>query len=316
MPKKRCRSKDKKIINIKNNLMSQVEKIFKQCNNNAFKTRHTYLNVVEHFCEWVGEKYRLQKFKNVKEKHIEAYADYLKEQGYSAAYIMKILSGIRFFHNRSGSNHALSEDNKAFDLEKRIEGGVERAWTQEEINKVIEFAKADGREDIVLIIKACSSFGLRIEEAVTLTTNQVYRATITNTLSITGKHGLTRHMLLSNLFQYELLHELLVDAPRGGKIFINGSKKTHLVIQEVKDYIYRNRDKFQDADRLGYDEIQKAKREGRIEKAKLSAHGLRHFYAVQRMKETGSLKQTAEEMGHNRPSITTCYTCTKGTLRE
>lgn len=307
MSKKRTRSKDKKVINIKNNLMYQVEKIFKQCNNNAFKTRHTYLNVVEHFCEWVGEKYRLQKFKNVKEKHIEAYTEYLKEQGYSAAYIMKILSGIRFFHSRSGSDYALSEDNKAFDLEKRIEGGVERAWSQEEIEKAVALAKADGREDIALIIRLCDGFGLRIEEAVTLTTNQVYRATTTSNLSITGKHGLTRQLTLSNLLQFELLHEALKDAPRGGKIFINGSKKTHLVIQEVKDYIYRNRDKFQDADRLGVEEIKKAKKGGKVERAKLSAHGLRHSYAVRRLKETGSLKKTSEEIGHFRPQITKTY---------
>lgn len=315
MSKKRTRSKDKKVVNIKNNLMSQVDKIFKQCNNNAFKTRHTYLNVVEHFCEWVGEKYRLQKFKNVKEKHIEAYAEFLKEQGYSASYIMKILSGIRFFHSRSGSNYALSEDNKAFGLEKRIEGGVERAWTFEEIQKAIELARADGRDDIALIIKLCDGFGLRIEEAVTLTTNQVYRATTTNILSITGKHGLSRQLTLSNLLQFELLHEALEDAPRGGKIFIDGTKKTHLVIQEVKDYIYRNRDKFQDADRLDVEEIKKAKKEGRIERAKLSAHGLRHSYAVRRLKETKSLEKSSEELGHKRTRIVNTYTCIKGSLR-
>lgn len=63
------------------NLCEQVSSIYKHCNELSFGTRKRHFEATKRFCSFLADRYRLQKFKNVEDRHFRAYAEYLKERG-------------------------------------------------------------------------------------------------------------------------------------------------------------------------------------------------------------------------------------------
>ena len=88
------------------NLLAQVESIYKHSNELSFKTRARYYEATKRFCKFLADNYRLQNFKNVEDRHFKAYVEHLKENN-SAATIQSDLSGIRYFHRKSGSKKSI-----------------------------------------------------------------------------------------------------------------------------------------------------------------------------------------------------------------
>ena len=145
------------------NLCEQVTSIYKHCNELSFGTRKRHYEATKRFCGFLADNFRLQKFKNVEDRHFRAYVEYLIESGASPATIQSDLSGIRFFHRLSGSKNKLSENN-CLDLPKRAVGVENRAWLPEEKEKARAIAEEMGRTDVVIAIDFIDAFGLRIEE--------------------------------------------------------------------------------------------------------------------------------------------------------
>ena len=108
------------------NLCEQVTSIYKHCNELSFGTRKRHFEATKRFCGFLADNFRLQKFKNVEDRHFRAYVEYLIESGASPATIQSDLSGIRFFHRLSGSKNKLSENN-CLDLPKRSVGVENRS---------------------------------------------------------------------------------------------------------------------------------------------------------------------------------------------
>ena len=102
------------------NLLAQVESIYKHSNELSFKTRARYYEATKRFCKFLANNFRLQNFKNVEDRHFKAYVEHLKENN-SAATIQSDLSGIRYFHRKSGSKNRLSPNSK-LNLPKRATG--------------------------------------------------------------------------------------------------------------------------------------------------------------------------------------------------
>ena len=93
------------------NLLAQVESIYRHSNELSFKTRARYYEATKRFCKFLADNFRLQNFKNVEDRHFKAYVEHLKENN-SAATIQSDLSGIRYFHRKSGSKNRLSKNDK------------------------------------------------------------------------------------------------------------------------------------------------------------------------------------------------------------
>ena len=87
-------------------MLAQVESIYKHSNELSFKIRARYFEATKRFCKFLADNYRLQNFKNVEDRHFKAYAEHLKENN-AAATIQSDLSGIRYFHRKSGSKNKL-----------------------------------------------------------------------------------------------------------------------------------------------------------------------------------------------------------------
>lgn len=133
------------------NLCEQVASIHKHCNELSYGTRKRYYEATKRFCAFLADNFRLEKFKNVEDRHFRAYVEHLIESGTAPATIQSDLSGIRFFHRKSGSKNKLSE-NERLNLPKRAVGTENRAWLPEEKEKARAIAEEMGRTDVVLNI--------------------------------------------------------------------------------------------------------------------------------------------------------------------
>ena len=91
------------------NLVSQIDSILAYSNERSIKSRYRYYEATKRFCRFLADNYRLQKFKNVEDRHFRAYVKYLKENN-EATTIQTDLSGIRYFHEKSSSKNKLSEN--------------------------------------------------------------------------------------------------------------------------------------------------------------------------------------------------------------
>lgn len=158
------------------NLVAQIDSILAHSNERSIKSRYRYYEAAKRFCRFLADNYHLQKFKNVEDRHLRAYVEYLKENN-AAATIQTDLSGIRYFHEKSGSKNKLSP-NEALDLPKRAVGKEDRAWTADEIKKAREVAREMCRTDVEIAIDLVLAFGLRIEEMCKLKVAQLMHADI------------------------------------------------------------------------------------------------------------------------------------------
>ena len=177
------------------NLLAQIDAIYKHSNELSFKTRARYFEATKRFCKFLADNFRLQNFRNVEDRHFKAYVEYLKENK-SAATIQSDLSGIRYFHRKSGNKNRLSPNSK-LNLPKRATGVRDHSFIAKEIVGMRQLAITQGRQDVVIAIDFTEKFGLRLEEVCTLRVEYLMSALKTGQLVIKGKGGQTRSIDLN-----------------------------------------------------------------------------------------------------------------------
>jgi len=236
---------------MKQNLISQIKKINRETNERSYKTRERYYDATERFCGYLAMNFHLQKFQNVREKHLHDYTKYLKETNISTKTIKTELSAIRFFHDHSGSHNILPDNNK-LNLDKVESSKIDRAWTIEEIKEGIALAKIMGRADVAASLNLGYQFGMRLEETCRCNVSYLKSAIDNEELYVKGKGGQIRYVPVKNEKQMDLLHGLLKYAQMqkktgGEKIFVDSVKGgTEAKKKSIEGWIQRNRDKFTD----------------------------------------------------------------------
>lgn len=60
-----------------------------------------YYEATKRFCAFLADNFRLEKFKNVEDRHFRAYVEHLIESGTAPAAIQSGLSGIQLFSTES-----------------------------------------------------------------------------------------------------------------------------------------------------------------------------------------------------------------------
>lgn len=282
------------------------------------KPGKSYLGAESRFCGFLAEHYRLQNIKNVEGRHLRAYVEQLQDEGKSAAYIDATLSGIRFYHRRSGSKNRLPE-NKDLHLEKRHPGKLNRAWLTSEIVKACEIAHEMGDQDVMMAILLGANFGLRVSEIVTVRINQLENALNHRQFHVPrGKGGQKRDIPVDTKNQVMLLKQLLNYAKKRARTrrLFAVRYHEHSVLKEKNRLIRwmnNHRKKFIDPDRAS--RVKPGKKPRATER--LGFHSLRHYYEQQyesRLRAEGKLtdeeirREVSESMGHHRPSVTKLYT--------
>jgi site-specific recombinase XerD len=259
----------------------------------------------------LADNYRLQKFKNVEDRHFRAYVKYLKENN-EATTIQTDLSGIRYFHEKSGSKNKLSE-NVQLNLPKRAVGKEDRSWTSEEIGKARVVAREMGRVDVEISLDLVPTFGLRIEELCRLKVEQLMHAEKYGQLIVQGKGKKTRPIPV-NEEQMKIIKKYLdyakVSGRAPGDYLISSSEKNGVLHEKrsLQNWMSFNREKFMDENRADMKEEGKKDRHETI-----SWHGLRHNYAQRRFEEVSKVspekakKVVSHDLGHGRDTVTPIY---------
>ncbi|WP_372997386.1 tyrosine-type recombinase/integrase [Lutispora sp.] len=281
------------------NLLAQIERISKHARQGSFKTRERYKGAVIRFIMFLAEVFKLQKFANVQDKHISAYIKHMQDKGLSASTIKTDLAAIRYFHDQCPEAKYVISDNGAFELEKRLFGGVDRTWSQIEFTGMVNIAWELGQTRIVYVLCLGRYQGLRIHEALRLDRAAAESALKAGILHVKGKNGKERDVLLRSQIR-RVFHILLEEVSRGEKLFILPSEKTHLVIKQIQNFIVRHR--------------HKVAASGRV--TNMTFHGLRHTFAAEEyskriaagMSEYKARKEVAKILGHDRDDVTDIYT--------
>ena len=293
------------------NLVSQIDSILKHSNERSIKSRYRYYEATKRFCRFLADNYRLQKFKNVEDRHFRAYAEYLKKNN-EATTIQTDLSGIRYFHEKSGSKNKLSE-NVQLNLPKRSVGKEDRSWTPEEISKARVVAREMGRVDVEISLDLVPTFGLRIEELCRLKVEHLMHAKENEQLIVQGKGKKTRPIPV-NEEQMKIIKKYLdyakVSGRAPGDYLISSSEKNGVLHEKrsLQNWMSFNREKFMDENRADMKEEGKKNRHETI-----SWHGLRHNYAQRRFEEVSKVspekakKVVSHDLGHGRDTVTPIY---------
>lgn len=287
---------DEKAKNIYKNLERQIDKIAKHNRQGSFKTKERYHQANKQFCKHVAEKFSTQKFSNISNKHVESYIGEMKSKGLAPSTIKTNVAAVRFYHDKC--SYARNQLAEKFDIDKRQFGGVDRTWSDKEVNGMVNYAKELGQERVADVMTLARHSGLRIHEAMRIDKAMAEKAVRTEVLTVKGKGGKIRDIPL-NRESKEVLQRASENANRGDKLFLREHEKTHLAIKQVQNWIGRHRDKFEVPGR----------------EAPATFHGLRHTFAQERYKEctTKGLNdyrarvEVSKELGHERDDVTRIY---------
>ena len=218
------------------NLCEQVTSIYKHCNELSYGTRKRYYEATKRFCAFLADNFRLEKFKNVEDRHFRAYVEDLIESGATPATIQSDLSGIRFFHRKSGSKNKLSGTDR-LNLPKRAVGTENRAWLPEEKEKARALAEEVGRIDVVIAIDFADGLGLRVSEICTTRIEYLMAANRTGIFVVPKGKGGQRRAIKLNPMQRAMIAKYLEYAKamglQPGDYLISSSEK-HGVKNEIK----------------------------------------------------------------------------------
>lgn len=301
------------------NLGNQMQKIVRSMNQNRIATRRRYIEAEKRFINYVAREFKLQKLANVKDKHLEKYVKYLKNNGNSDKYVKNELSGIRFFHNHTPGTKFELKDSAVFNKEVGLGStpdfkDIDRAWEEKEINAMKDIANQLGRQEIADVIEVMRATGCRIDEACTLRDSDFRNALSEGKLHLTNtKGGVPRDVPLTDRAR-EIFEKKLTEIGRGEyaftpRAYVN-NHTIHRFEKSVQNFIYNHRDKVQVENRAytGHNVNPGGK-------GALTAHGLRHSFAREqyfKLREEGLGKEQArqevsEMLGHHRAEITKVY---------
>lgn len=280
------------------NLMKQVKKVFKHCNQLSRHSRHDYIARMSHYAKFEASVYHKQSLNNISNDHIAAYVEQCQEAQLSSSYIGSILSSIRFFVDQNGKDSSYIRSNPELGYEPRTQDeriGDNKAWNDEQVSYMKDLAVQQGNEHIANMIQLSRDHGLRIHEVTRLERIDLQRAIKNDYLHIKGKGGLERDIPLRTDEARTFIRNLIDTTPRENwKVFVpDRDQRTDLVIKQVQNFIANHRPA----------------------EETITFHGLRHSWSRERyeeLKESGmrdidAKLQVSLELGHFRPDITNVY---------
>jgi len=288
---------------IYNNLLAQLDRLFRHNRQGSYKTRQRYLEAMKRFCRFLAEYYRSEKLANIGAKHIDSYASYMKAKGLSASTIKTDLAAIRFWHDQIPSAKNKLPANMSLGLERRTFGRTDRTWSNAEFNKMIGICWKYDREDYAAILCLARYAALRIHECFRIDTAAANNAVKTMNIVIKGKNGKIRTVPIQETIRIEL-EKILAVTERGHKLFVPDNSQTDIVIKNLQKFIRDHRDEVRDPDST----------------RPMTFHGLRHTCAAEWYKsliakgytDSQARSQVSRWLGHEREEVTRIYLASVG----
>ena len=280
-------------------LVDQLDKLARHNRQGSFRTKDRYYGAMKRFCSYLAHRYRLQKLVNISGKHLVSYVAHMQMTGKSASTIKTDLAAIRFFHDKMDAKYRLpANDELGIELERRRFGQADRTWTPPEFNRLLAAALAEDRYDYILAFYLARYAGFRIHECCRIDTAIAEDALRENAITIKGKGGKVRTVLINDAIAVAL-REQLRRTGRGHKLLVPDGMPTHEAIYRIQKFLLDHRKELRD--------------EG--DDRPLTFHGLRHTYAAEKYQELvdgGTPELSAhlavsQLLGHERPDVTDIY---------
>jgi site-specific recombinase XerD len=210
----------KRQMGLIDNAIAQVERAFKKSNEKSFGTRHTYEESAKRFAAYAARVYSVQNMRNIRNEHIQAYVNELKEDDRKAGYIKTEMSGIRHLLHLIDCKNRIYEKNDRFGIPERDSQALP-GMSREEYLKARELAAqkfgAAGRITVDLEYH----FGLRINESQAIHVKRFADADKTGILHLDGsdgtKGGRPRDLPVETAEQKQVLKEALAYKAAMGK---------------------------------------------------------------------------------------------------
>ena len=279
-------------------LIAQLDKIARHNRQGSYRTKERYYMAMKRFCHFLAEEFHLQKLSNIGSKHFVAYVLWMQEKGLSASTIKTDLAAIRFFHDKiSNAKYTLpSNAELGVELERRRFGDTDRTWSTAEFARMLELASDN--DGYLLAFHLARYAGLRIHECFRIDTAIARQALREHAITIKGKGG----KILTVPINQQIISSLercLETTPTGSKLLVPDDVPTDKAINQLQQFILRNRESVQDPD----------------SSRPLTFHGLRHTYAAEKYRqliadgisELDAHLTVSRLLGHERADVTNIY---------
>ena len=279
-------------------LEAQLDKIARHNRQGSYRTKERYYMAMKRFCHFLADNYHLQKLSNICGKHLVAYVIWMQEKGLFASTIKTDLAAIRFFHDKiSNPKYTLPTNAElGVELERRRFGDTDRTWSVAEFNRML--GKALDRPDYILALYLARYAGFRIHECMRIDTAIARQAIREHAITIKGKGGKIRTVPINHQI-ISALEKCLDTTPTGSKLLVPDDVPTDKAINQLQQFILRNREAVQDPD----------------SDRPLTFHGLRHTYAAKKYRqliadgvsELDAHLTVSRLLGHERADVTNIY---------
>ena len=279
-------------------LEAQLDKIARHNRQGSYRTKERYYMAMKRFCHFLAEEFHLQKLSNISSKHLVTYVLWMQEKGLSASTIKTDLAAIRFFHDKiSNPKYTLPTNAElGVELERRRFGVQVRTWSTAEFNRILELASEN--DGYLLAFHLARYAGLRIHECFRIDTAIARQAIREQAITIKGKGGKIRNVPITQQI-VSALEKSLETTPTGSKLLVPDGVPTDKAINQLQQFILRNRESVQDPD----------------SNRPLTFHGLRHTYAAEKYRqlitdgfsELDAHLTVSKLLGHEREDVTNIY---------
>ena len=279
-------------------LEAQLDKIARHNRQGSYRTKERYYMAMKRFCHFLAEEFHLQKLTNISSKHLVAYVIWMQEKELSASTIKTDLAAIRFYHDKiSNAKYTLPTNAElGVELERRRFGVQDRTWSAAEFNRILELASEN--DGYLLAFHLARYAGLRIHECFRIDTAIARQAIRERAITIKGKGGKIRTVPISQQI-VSALEKCLETTPTGSKLLVPDDVPTDKAINQLQQFILRNRDTVQDPD----------------SNRPLTFHGLRHTYAAEKYRqlitdgfsELDAHLTVSRLLGHERADVINIY---------
>lgn len=294
------------------NLTVQFDKTFRKAvkaseGKVSIKTHHRYRESMKEIMRFCAREFRLQKLSKIADKHIITYVNHRRDQDKSEKTIKNDIAALRFYRRYMEDTNRELIDNRGIGLKSTPDGRKDRAWREEEYEKMLKLTRGLNRKDVELAIRLARHAGLRVHEITRLDGIKAEQAIETGWLNVKGKGGKERQVPLGQEAKQVLLEACNLLPDKKLKLLVPKDEKTHLVIKRIQGFIRRHREKVFEKDHRTVN---------------ITIHGLRHLYArgeyckrekVQSYEgrkykfDRKALQEVSELLGHGRKDVTRIY---------
>ncbi len=273
-------------------LLAQMTKLIRYDRSGSFLCKKRREQAFTTFLNYVSAEYSKRKISNINNKHIVSYVAMRLARGISIKSIKTELSAIRHYLDLAGAHASVT--NEELGLQNPPKTAKQGAF-EAEIDRAVSVAKPDIQNAIILM----ANFGLRENEASSISIGQLLDAKDKKYLRIKGKGGRIRNIPVETSDQVSVLENSIQNIGRfngnlkhrDDKFFADNTKGSVLRFKRrLSQFWIRKQKLIADPDRQD----------------SISNHDLRRYYAQQqycRARRSGKSKEAAlgivsKDLGH------------------